>query len=625
MPALQPAVYRHPAQLKGYVGLVPASQSATGLWTEYALAESWWDNANEGSISSLNSLGVQTIQTGYPHSRRISTKQDGRLVEVSGTWAWNTNSQGNSTGHAVRAGANAVARFLLPAGHDYFSLLYTQLSSNWPSITVKIGPDTNIANAVAFGDPFPGGGAGGGSTRLLERYFHCGAAETDRYVFLEITGTGTKYLYLVSATSWSSTVRADPRAVDGVDGKWVGNGHVALITERITGTVTGGTITYAAPNSTITTVAATFQSSGVAGGYIEFDTSGHRYEIVTRPTTSQITVTGDARLETGSFVVYYGQNAGPGQTKNVHIPTWYPHDTAWRHVDPNTASPIVKHDEARSPWAADTVTAVGAFVVPTNPANALLYKYECTARSGDFKTGLVEPTWPTTVGQTVVDDAVTWKCHTRKTWTALEAPHYVTGSDNPLVNTAHSTLIRDGVSIGDMTDAGVTIPYGTVYLGDRLTHLVGGTARTGGATALRWMHSFDTSGMNVQLTLTFGNAAIFDLVYGPSPSLLAALSSKVGVVRVPYDDTPYVMNESNTLYSSVSELSYPGEPVVLRTAAIGPGARTFNNAGSRKVYTTYDLTGLPTPAAGVSWSFAGRYEVFRPDTSGGGGGALVMP
>jgi len=60
-------------------------------------------------------------------------------------------------------------------------------------------------------------------------------------------------------------------------------------------------------------------------------------------------------------------------------------------------------------WAADTVTAVNYVVQPTTPgATKLLYK--CTARSGDYKTGSTEPTWPTTPGNTIVDGNVTWTC-----------------------------------------------------------------------------------------------------------------------------------------------------------------------------------------------------------------------
>jgi len=61
-------------------------------------------------------------------------------------------------------------------------------------------------------------------------------------------------------------------------------------------------------------------------------------------------------------------------------------------------------------WLADTVTTVKYVVQPVTPgATKLLYR--CTARAGDYKThAATEPTWPTTVGETVVDDQVTWTC-----------------------------------------------------------------------------------------------------------------------------------------------------------------------------------------------------------------------
>ena len=59
-------------------------------------------------------------------------------------------------------------------------------------------------------------------------------------------------------------------------------------------------------------------------------------------------------------------------------------------------------------WAADTVKALGDVV---NPTVANGFSYRCTARAGDFKThATTEPTWPTTLGATVADDAVTWTC-----------------------------------------------------------------------------------------------------------------------------------------------------------------------------------------------------------------------
>ena len=61
-------------------------------------------------------------------------------------------------------------------------------------------------------------------------------------------------------------------------------------------------------------------------------------------------------------------------------------------------------------WTADTVKALGDVVVPTAGLENG-FRYECTARAGDYKThATTEPTWPTTEGATVVDEQITWTC-----------------------------------------------------------------------------------------------------------------------------------------------------------------------------------------------------------------------
>lgn len=58
-------------------------------------------------------------------------------------------------------------------------------------------------------------------------------------------------------------------------------------------------------------------------------------------------------------------------------------------------------------WQANTVYAVGDFVKATT-SNGKVFK--CTAIAGDEKSGGTEPTWDTDVGDTTVDDQVTWTC-----------------------------------------------------------------------------------------------------------------------------------------------------------------------------------------------------------------------
>ena len=56
-------------------------------------------------------------------------------------------------------------------------------------------------------------------------------------------------------------------------------------------------------------------------------------------------------------------------------------------------------------WAATTAYTSGARVYP-NPANG--YSYEATTVTGTRTSGGTQPTWPTTIGATVVDGEVTW-------------------------------------------------------------------------------------------------------------------------------------------------------------------------------------------------------------------------
>lgn len=64
-------------------------------------------------------------------------------------------------------------------------------------------------------------------------------------------------------------------------------------------------------------------------------------------------------------------------------------------------------------WAASTSFALNAYTTPTN-ANANGYYFKATSVSGTHTTGASEPTWPTTVGATVTDNAganqIVWTC-----------------------------------------------------------------------------------------------------------------------------------------------------------------------------------------------------------------------
>ena len=98
---------------------------------------------------------------------------------------------------------------------------------------------------------------------------------------------------------------------------------------------------------------------------------------------------------------------GDFKTHATTEPTW-PTTLGATVVDDAVTWTCVQATPVSAAWQADTVTAVGTVVTPTTPNGRA---YQCTARSGDFKThATTEPTWPTAYGATVVDDAVTWTC-----------------------------------------------------------------------------------------------------------------------------------------------------------------------------------------------------------------------
>lgn len=74
------------------------------------------------------------------------------------------------------------------------------------------------------------------------------------------------------------------------------------------------------------------------------------------------------------------------------------------HINASAVTVSAKLAVGAATWAATTAKAAGAVVVPT-VANT--YWYQASASTGS--TGGTEPTWPTTVGATVTDGAVTWR------------------------------------------------------------------------------------------------------------------------------------------------------------------------------------------------------------------------
>lgn len=85
-------------------------------------------------------------------------------------------------------------------------------------------------------------------------------------------------------------------------------------------------------------------------------------------------------------------------------------------LDSETASPTAvavpgTFPGTTAPWLASTSYALNSYVIPT-VANG--FYYQATSVSGTHTSGASEPTWPTTIGLTVTDNAganqIVWTC-----------------------------------------------------------------------------------------------------------------------------------------------------------------------------------------------------------------------
>lgn len=114
-------------------------------------------------------------------------------------------------------------------------------------------------------------------------------------------------------------------------------------------------------------------------------------------------------------LVREGESALADRNKKITKATWDVAGAAWTalNTDAYQATPPGYSYAGGSftsvpDWVADTVQNVGDYVKPTTENG---YIYEAVAVAGDQKThATTEPVWPTTLGDEIVDDQVTWRC-----------------------------------------------------------------------------------------------------------------------------------------------------------------------------------------------------------------------
>ncbi len=130
-----------------------------------------------------------------------------------------------------------------------------------------------------------------------------------------------------------------------------------------------------------------------------------------------------------------------------------------------------------NPWSA-TAFVTGTYIVPSSQATNRGYYYVAQNNG----TGVAEPNpWPTTVGATVSDGAVTWKCVGRSGWLSTYQEsveqYYANGSGqllafdtdpstaaglNTMDNASHGVSVELGSIDPQMVITGVQLSYGSI-------------------------------------------------------------------------------------------------------------------------------------------------------------------
>jgi hypothetical protein len=195
-------------------------------------------------------------------------------------------------------------------------------------------------------------------------------------------------------------------------------------------------------------------------------------------------------------------------------------------------------------WSVGTVMTIGYVVQPSTPNATNRYIYRCTARSGDYKThGTTEPVWPTTPGETIVDNNVTWTCDANGC-EGLDASHpyknfrmgdIIFNSINDIIDGPRSSLKR-GMVKGSLTPwDGVPAKWCDIYLmsgtGSTATSVFGATIQD----TKDWM-TFVEYGFSQQKWV-LDDDEFQKFAYGGNEQTNIAGSADPGVVTFPLDTT----------------------------------------------------------------------------------------
>lgn len=206
-------------------------------------------------------------------------------------------------------------------------------------------------------------------------------------------------------------------------------------------------------------------------------TTGRKKKIKKRPCLEKIVTLepGTVGLKAfgGKLNTFYGDGATITHADTRFLARRVPHHTsgaaptkihfcdqysALMYVVAEYSGSVYRHHYLDDPgaWAATTAYAANTFKRPTT-ANG--FRYEVTAGGGG-NSGATEPAWPTLIGGTVVDGALTWTCrtfavtdtncpHTKETTKAAEKIYAKGSADKTTVRYCKTADPRDWTTASD--------------------------------------------------------------------------------------------------------------------------------------------------------------------------------
>jgi hypothetical protein len=253
---------------------------------------------------------------------------------------------------------------------------------------------------------------------------------------------------ILSTAGGVHTVKLYSKSLLLASGSRTGDGSVTLTPTTVGGVSGTVTLTYTAD---LAAAAAAWVEASWASKYLIYEST----TLLKTVPDAGLANTQLARLDTlGSgvhnirlkVITDTGVTSGYGTATAATIPFRPPSPSKPAYLDGDWTNTRIIFSSAVLGWVTLTAKALRQWVIPsTGPAG---YAYECTQAG---TTGVLEPTWPTTVGNTVTDGGVVWTCRAEVTYliydSVLDQPtNFVAASKTAVAATGTVTVALDSLT-----------------------------------------------------------------------------------------------------------------------------------------------------------------------------------